>query len=253
MDQPKVKSIKKFVGFSRLSRSATINLILFYFITSAELGAIAKVKKCCPRDQVFSVTDNYICAYYGDRKHQLYPLRSRRIRDENFFSCVNLTSGFEWTITDIRNNTHKVINAQNTCVDLSYDARLGTCSLTAFQCHHRSNGTNENEEDENEIGGPTEYLERTWFKTLRMCCGRNRYFDRELQACAMSREEVNVTRFLNFLDGAFDFVTVVAGPPVCKYAILDFTVNVTTDLRVLANDSIEVSNSLIAGIWCFFI
>ena len=248
MDQPKFKMIKNSFAFSRLSRSPTIYFILFYFITTKpELKANAVITKCCPRGRVFSVADNYTCAYSGDGKPELYPLGNREIRDENLWSCVDSEN---LTITSIEDLVDVVINAPNACVDLLYDAGLGKSIPIVFQCHgsNESNGINGSKEVEGEIGGVTVYREITRFETLRMCCGKNRYFDVELRECTMRREEANVTSLLNFLGGAFDFVTVVAGPPVCKHAILDYVVNVTTDLRVLANASIEVRNLLIAGI-----
>ena len=243
MDQPKRKTIKKLLCCSQFQ---IINLISFSFITtSVELGANAKVTKCCPRNQVISVADGYICAYYGDRIPELYPLRNRGISDNKIsLSCLDLT---KWTVTDIENTADMVINGRNSCVDLLYDDRLDTSHPIVFQCHHGSNG-NKGSKIEGKVGGVKLYYKVTRFETLRMCCGKNRYFDRELRECRMRTEEVNVTRFLNFLSGYFDFVTVVPKPLTCKHTILDYIVNVTTDIMVLANGRIEVSSFLTAGI-----
>ena len=242
MDQPKVETIKKFVGFSRLWRPSTIYLIFIYFITtSAEVVANAAVTKCCQRDQVISVADGYICVYYGDHLLEIYPLRNQGIRrdNDNLMSCGDSGS---WGIMDIKGIADVEINRRNSCVDIFYNHRLGEIFPIVFVCFNQSI----------KIGEVRAHYKTTKFETLRTCCGKHGYFDRDLRECTMRREEFNVTRFLNFLDGRFDFVTVVPKPPACKHAILDYIVNVTTDLRVLANGSIEVSSLLISGIWCFF-
>ena len=251
IDQLKVQSMKKLLGFSQLSRFPTIYLIFFNLIvTRAHLGGNAAIEKCCPRGQVLSSAENYTCAYFGDRKLELHFLRSRGIRGENLLSCVDPDY---WTIFDVGKDVDMLIRARNTCVDLLYDATLGETMTIFFECHRGSNGNNGSKEVEGEIGGVTEHREWRRFKTLRMCCEQNRYFDRELRECTLRQEEVNVTRFLNFLGGAFDFVTVVTGLPTCKHAILDYIINVTTDVMVLPDGKIGVRNLLIAGIWYFFI
>ena len=250
MDQLKVETIKRLFGSSRLSPSSIIYLIFLYFIqTRAELRGNVAIEKCCPRGQAFSTVKNNTCTYFGDHKQELYPLHSRAIRDENLTSCVNSKN---WAMWDIENRVDVLIKVQNTCVDLLYDAMLHRTMPIVFECRLGSNGSNaESKEIEHEIDGVTaDYEISRRFQTLRMCCGENQYFDRDLRECTTRREEVNITRFFEFLRSDFDFVTVVVGLPMCRHAILDYVIDVTTDLRVLPDASIEVRNLLISGIWC---
>ena len=240
-DEAKVKTIKKSFGFLRLSRTPTIYSIFFYFITTSaiRLGVNSAVTKCCPRDQLLSVADNFTCAYYGDHKPELYPLRSQGVRDnDKSLSCD------EPSILTAKNNAGIIIHGRYSCVDVSYDHELNKHFPIVFRCFDGS-------KVEGKINEVILHHEVTRFETLRMCCGKNQYFDLELRDCRMRREEVNVTHFLNFLSGHFDFVKIVPNPPTCEHAILDYIVNVTTDLRVLANGSIEVSSLSIPGIWYF--
>ena len=245
--------MKKIFGFSRLSRSPKIYLIYFYFITSTDLGANGGVLKCCPQDQVISVADGYTCAHYDDHNENLYLLRNREDRDRDLFLCGNLTSKMRSEITDIGSNTNMEINVRNTCVDLLYNASKSKSVL--YQCFDESNIGDESKKVRGEIDRAKPLFERATFKTLRMCCGKNQNYDRELRECKM-REKYD--RFLGFnfwsrLVDSIDFVTVVAGPLECKSALLDYVIDVRTNLRVLSNDSIEVRSLLLAGIWCFFI
>ena len=242
MDQPKVETMKKLFGSSRLLQPSTIYLIFLYFITiRAEVGGSIVIEKCCPRGQVFSSAYDNTCAYSGYHEHELYSLRSQGIFDKNLLSCVNSKFGI---VSKIEENTP--MKSQNSCIDLLYNATFGTSVPAVFQCHR--NGSIGSQEVQGEIGEVTPHYDTKRFRTLKMCCGKNWYFDRELRECKLRRKEVNVTRFLNFLHNDFDFVTVVTQLPACKHAILDYVVNIRTDVRVRPDGAIVVSNLLIARI-----
>ena len=232
--------MKKLFGFSRLSRSSTIFLIYFYFITSTDLGANAAVLKCCPQGQVLSVPDGYTCARYNDHNEAFYPFRVKGDADRDSFLCGNLTiKSSRWETRDISSNADMSINVLNTCVDLLYNAGKGKSVL--YQCF-----------DE---GKEKTRYESATFKTFRMCCGKNETYDHELRDCKM-RKKFDPWLGFHFwspLVDRIDFATAVAGPPVCQSALLDFVVDLKTDLTVLGDGSVEVGSLLLAGIWCFFI
>ena len=147
MDQPEVKTIKKLFGFSRLSRSPTIHLMYFYFITSTDLGA--NILMCCPQGQVISVADGYTCGHYDDHNENLYLLRIRGERDRDSFLCGHLTSKRRWGIIDIPSNAHVSINVQDTCADLLYNASKSKPIF--YQCFDESNIGDESEKVQGEI------------------------------------------------------------------------------------------------------
>ena len=247
MNQPKVETTKKLSGFSRPSQFASIYFILFNFITiRAELERNVTIGKCCPHGQViFSSPEKYTCGYNSERKQELYPLRSRGIRDETLSSCDKSISR---TLRIIHQEC-EVIPTRNTCVDLWHvnNENFNGTVPVVFKCYRGSNGTAHYE------GIGPEDWKLTRFMTLRMCCGKNRYFDRELRECKMRRKKVNDQSFLNFLRRDFDFVNILVGPPVCKHAIVDYIVNATTDVRVLSEGKMRVRNFLITRIRCFSI
>ncbi|XP_043288643.1 G-protein coupled receptor Mth2-like [Venturia canescens] len=192
-----------------------------------------ELAKCCPRDQVISVKGNFGCAYYGERGRELYYSKGVLESDE-FVGCDDTDEHLS-VISSLDNNT--IIETWPTCVDILWDEKVSRVIPIVFGC-------GKNNVPNTKFTSSADFKDLPNLASLSICCPSNTLYDMKQRDCVVPPanssdiERDAVSLYYQMMEGksAPDIVSVVRGPPKCKYAVIDYPVYNATDLRVLDDD-----------------
>ncbi|KAH0554195.1 probable G-protein coupled receptor Mth-like 10 [Cotesia glomerata] len=197
-------------------------LILITLISNSSVNGFNNNEKCCPPQEIFSVKESSRCFIsYNENSPGYYDARNEDWEIKYLKECFNVTSR--------KSSFNSTIASSITCIDLLRNKDLLDASFIHYcKQDSKNNGA-------------------SLVMNMRKCCPIGQRYDTEIRECIeFTSGDSSILKVLNSFNVNVNFLSIIKGFPICKYAIIDYTIS-RDDQLSFYNDTIKISISSNTG------